>query len=42
LVIWVYFSPFWYILSRKIWQPCLYFAVIERDDCVQQNRNSLD
>jgi hypothetical protein len=23
VVIWLYFFPFWYIVSRKIWQPWL-------------------
>jgi hypothetical protein len=23
-VIWYILTPFWYIVSRKIWQPCLY------------------
>jgi hypothetical protein len=27
----VYFSPFWYVVPRKIWQPCLEMAAhIER------------
>jgi hypothetical protein len=21
VAIWVYFSPFWYIMSRQLWQP---------------------
>jgi hypothetical protein len=23
VVIWLVFSPFWYIIQRKIWQPCV-------------------
>jgi hypothetical protein len=31
LIVWLIdFYPFWYIVSRKIWQPCLGECFIER------------
>jgi hypothetical protein len=24
---WVYFPPFWYIVSSKIWQPCFQYSL---------------
>jgi hypothetical protein len=40
----VYFLPFWYIVSRKIWQPCT--QVLERKAKIQriliQNLKSFD
>jgi hypothetical protein len=41
----VHFSPFWYVVSRKIWQPCPVTATKPRQstfskNCARKNQTS--